>query len=204
MEPGRRQRTQPSLCDIGTDLPPLGGLEGVGNSGKSFYHASMRVDWEHIIVESERRLGSVVHAVERRPHIGCYTRHLDLRIETRYNLALLLNLLRTMTDLKVFVVGQLGPTSREPPALQTIILKTLASTAPMIERLMFSGRGEPLTLKHTSLIHRIFSHLPSLQFNDLADSPPGAKVVAKRFAFPQLTTLFIGVRYRMSPSTDAT
>ncbi|TEB38489.1 hypothetical protein FA13DRAFT_1786257 [Coprinellus micaceus] len=161
---------------------------------KTLYHAAMPVIWEHVIVDSTRRLSTVGAAIEGHPHVGNFTRRLEVRVGSRYSLRKLISVIKAMHGLKTFIVGQLGPTNLSPPPLPTVILKTLAAASPTIERLQFSGRGEAPTLKHMSLINRSFKQLRSLQFNHLATQCEDYTPTTKQFFFSQLTTLSIGDR----------
>jgi hypothetical protein len=165
---------------------------------KSLYHATAPVIWEHVIIDSTRRLAAVAGAIEDHPHLGNFTRRLEVRVPSRYSLRKLISMVKAMHGLKTFIVGQLGPTNLSPPPLPTVLIKTLVATSQTIERLQFSGRGEAPTLKHMSLINRSFSQLRCLQFNHLAIQSGEAMPTTNHFIFSQLTTLSIGDRDRVS------
>ena len=169
---------------------------------RSLYHAAAPVIWEYIIIDSTQKLAAVGAAMEGQPHLGNFTRRLEVRITSRYSLRKLIGIIKAMNGLKVFIVGQLGPTNLSPPPLPTLLFKTLVATNPTMERLQFSGMGEAPTLKQMSLINRCFKGLQSLQFNHLATQSDDGTLTTKHFTFPQLRTLSVGDRHRVTQGQD--
>ena len=90
----------------------------------------MPVIWEHVIIDSPQNLSEVAEAIEGGPRLGRFTHRLEVRIPSRYSLKRLINVIKTMHGLKVFIVGQLGPTTTDPPPLPTALSNILVAASP--------------------------------------------------------------------------